>query len=337
MKKFLSKYAMVVAFLVMVIALSFARPGVFLTFRNAMNILRQTAVIGVITVGMAFVLLTGGIDLSVGSILAVSGVVAALLAAPGGPAMARVGFRHGEGVAEAIGSAGDGTLPLIVPVLAALLVGALIGAINGIMIAVGHVTPFIMTMGMMTIARGVALIISGGGQLPYLTDSFKAIGKGNTSFGIPYLAFIFIGVLLIAAIVLKYTRYGRSLYAVGGNEMAARTSGINATAVRMSAYIVSGVCAGLAGLLLASRTAVGSPQAGSGYELDAIAGCVVGGISLDGGVGNIWGALLGTLFISVMGNGMDMLGITTYYQDITKGIIIILAVFYDMNSKRMKD
>jgi len=328
-KLLLSKYAIVIAFFALVTIMAIARPAHFLSMRNMLNILRQTAVIGVVTVGMTFVLISGGIDLSVGSVSAVAGIVAAYLAAPGGPAMARTGYTRVEGVTAALAEAA--TFPLIAPVLAAVLVGAAFGLINGIFVAKGGIAPFIVTMGMMTIARGIALISSGGGQLPYLTDGFKAIGRGNL-LGIPYLGIILVMVTILASFVLKRTLFGRHVYAVGGNETAAHTSGVRVDWVKISVYIISGMCAGFAGMLLASRTAVGSPQAGVGYELDAIAGCVIGGVSLAGGVGNVWGSLLGVLFIAVMGNGMDMIGLTSYYQSIAKGAIIILAVLYDVKS-----
>ena len=295
------------------------------------NILRQTAVIGVITIGMSFVLITGGIDLSVGSVMAVAGVASAFMAAPGGPAMAKAGFSKGEGVTEAIMQAS--TMPLFIPVLIALAVGVVFGLINGILIAKGEVAPFIVTMGMMTIARGFVLIISEGAPLPYLTEEFKEIGRGSIG-GVPYLAIILLVVVLIAHFLLKSTCFGRHIYFIGGNEVAAHVSGIGVAKVKILVYMICGMCAGLSGMLLASRTAVGSPQAGVSYELDAIASCVIGGISLTGGVGNVFGSVVGVLFIAVMGNGMDMLGITSYYQQIAKGTIIILAVLYDAKSQK---
>jgi inositol transport system permease protein len=245
--------------------------------------------------------------------------------------MAKTGFTHVEGVSDVLAMAA--TLPLIVPILAGIGVGAFIGLINGTIIAKGRVAPFIVTMGMMTIARGAALLISDGGQLPYLTDNFKAIGKGSV-FGIPYLAIIMVAVALIVAFVLHRTCFGRHVYAIGGNEASAHVSGIHVARTKILVYVIAGACASLAGLLLASRTAVGSPQSGNGYELDAIASCVIGGVSLTGGVGSAFGSVLGVLFIAVMGNGMDMLGLNPYYQQITKGIIIILAVLYDVNSRK---
>ena len=331
-RQLLSKHAILIAFFALVAIMAIARPQHFLTTRNMLNILRQTAVIGIITVGMTFVLISGGIDLSVGSVLSVAGIVCAYLAAPGGPAMARTGFtERGAGMTEALAAAA--TFPLIVPVVASVLVGAAFGFVNGVFVAKGGIAPFIVTMGMMTITRGIALIISGGGQLPYLTDIFKMIGRGSI-LGIPYLGIILIVVILIAAYVLRQTCFGRHVYAVGGNETAAHTSGVRVDRVKIAVYMISGMCAGFAGMLLTSRTAVGSPQVGAGYELDAIASCVIGGVSLTGGVGNVFGSFLGVLFIAVMGNGMDMIGLTTYYQSIAKGIIIILAVLYDMKSSK---
>ena len=328
-----SQYAIVLAFIVLFTGMAIARPESFLRIGNMMNILRQTAVIGILALSMTLVLLSGGIDLSVGSVVALSGVIAAYLAAPGGPALAKTGFTHGVGVSQIL--AMDSTLPLIVPVLGAMATGALVGSINGFFIAKGGVPPFIVTMGMMTIVRGVGLIVSGGGQLPYLTDKFKAIGKGSV-LGIPYLAIFFVLLIIIVSFLLKNTCFGRHVYAIGGNETAANVSGIRVVRTKILVYVIAGMCAGIAGMLLASRTAVGSPQSGVGYELDAIASCVVGGVSLSGGVGSVFGSVVGVLFIAVMGNGMDMLGLNPYYQQIAKGVIVILAVLYDVNSRRRK-
>jgi ribose/xylose/arabinose/galactoside ABC-type transport system permease subunit len=313
--------------------MAIARPDNFLRMGNMMNILRQTAVIGILALSMTLVLLSGGIDLSVGSVVAFSGVIAAYLAAPGGPAMAKFGYTRGAGVSEAL--AMGSTLPVIVPVLGAMAVGALVGLVNGFFIAVGRVPPFIVTMGMMTIVRGVALLASGGGQLPFLTDEFKAIGRGSV-FNIPYLALFFIALIIIISFILKNTCFGRHVYAVGGNETAANVSGIRVVRTKILVYVIAGMCAGVSGMLLASRTAVGSPLSGTGYELDAIASCVIGGVSLSGGVGGVFGTVVGVMFIAVMGNGMDMLSINPYFQQITKGAIVILAVLYDVSSRRRK-
>ena len=332
-KHLLTQYAIVIAFIVLFAAMAIARPEHFLRVGNMMNILRQTAVIGILALSMTLVLLTGGIDLSVGSIVALSGVIAAYLAAPGGPALARTGFTRVEGMTEIL--AMQSTLPFFTPVLGAMAVGALVGLINGFFIAKGGVPPFIVTMGMMTVVRGVALIVSKGGQLPYLTDNFKQIGRGSF-LNIPYLAIFFIVLIIIVSFILKSTCFGRHVYAIGGNETSANISGIRVVRTKILVYIIAGTLAGISGMLLASRTAVGSPQSGVGYELDAIASCVIGGVSLSGGVGGVFGAVIGVMFIAVMSNGMDMIGLNLYYQQIIKGIIVILAVLYDVNSRKRK-
>ena len=333
MKHLFTQYAIVIAFIVLFIAMSIARPEHFLSVRNMLNILRQTTVIGILALSLTLVLLTGGIDLSVGSVVALSGVIAAYLAAPGGPSMARAGYAHVEGMTEIL--AMQSTLPFIAPILGAMAAGALVGLVNGLFIAKGGVPPFIVTMGMMTIARGVALIVSRGGQLPYLTDSFREIGRGSF-LNIPYLAIYFIVLIVIVTFILKNTTFGRHVYAVGGNETAATVSGINVVRTKVLVYVLAGTLAGISGMLLASRTSVGSPQSGVGYELDAIASCVIGGVSLSGGVGGVFGAVVGVMFIAVMNNGMDMIGINLYYQQIIKGSIVILAVLYDVNSRKRK-
>lgn len=328
-KDFSTKNAIIIAFIVLVVVMSITKPDHFLTVSNLVNILKQSSVLGILTIGMTFVLLTGGIDLSVGSVLAVSGVCGAFFAAPGGIAQTLGGMNQS--------TAGNGqALPLVVPIVAALVVGLAFGLLNGAITAKGKVPSFIVTMGTMTIARGAALLITGGGNFPYLTDEFKSVGKDGI-FGIqliPLMVIIFVASIILAAFVLKNTKFGRYIYAVGGNEMAARVSGIGVEKIQIAVYGISGICAGLAGFLLASRTAVGSPVAGEGYELDAIAACVLGGTSLTGGIGKVWGSIIGVLFMGVMNNGLDMLGVNSYWQSIIKGIIIVLAVLFDQISIR---
>ena len=332
-RHFLAQYAIVIAFVVLFTAMSIARPEHFLSVRNMLNILRQTAVIGILGLSMTLVLLTGGIDLSVGSTVALAGVISAYLAAPGGPAMARAGFAHVEGMTEIL--AMQATLPYIFPILGAMAVGALVGLVNGFFVAKGGVPAFIVTMGMMTIVRGVALIVSRGGQLPYLTDSFREIGRGDF-LNIPYMAIYFMVLIVIVTFILKNTAFGRHVYAVGGNETAANVSGINVARTKILVYVIAGTLAGISGMLLTARTSVGSPQSGVGYELDAIASCVIGGVSLSGGVGSVFGAVIGVMFIAVMNNGMDMIGVNLYYQQIIKGSIVILAVLFDVMSRKKK-
>jgi ribose/xylose/arabinose/galactoside ABC-type transport system permease subunit len=305
----------------------------FLTLSNALNVIRQVTIIGIVAIGTTFVLLSGGIDLSAGSIVALSGVLGAIFAAPGGISNWSEGFMHGQaGMAESLNA--SSALPIIVPILVALGVGALCGLINGFITAKGKVPPFIVTLGMMTIARGLALLASGGGTVPYVTDQYKSLG-GSYIFGIPVLAFFFIAVLLIGYYVLYKTRFGRHVYAIGGNETAAHVSGLNVDRIKITVYVIAGTLAGLGGLLLSSRIACGSPVAGVGYELDAIAACVIGGTSTTGGTGKLLGTIVGVFIIGVMSNGLDMMGVSSYYQSIIKGMIIILAVYYDMRSKKV--
>jgi len=327
-KSIISKNAIIIAFIALVVAMSIAKPDHFLTLSNLVNILKQSSVLGILTIGMTFVLLIGGIDLSVGSVLAVAGVCGAFFGAPGGIEQVLGGMNQSTATGQA--------LPLVVPIAASLIVGLAFGVVNGVINAKGKVPAFIVTMGTMTIARGTALLITGGGNLPYLTDAFKEIGKGGL-FGIqllPKMVILFIAFAVIAAFILKKTRYGRYIYAVGGNETAANVSGINVDRIKISVYGISGLCAGMAGYLLASRTAVGAPAAGDGYELDAIASCVLGGVSLSGGVGKITGSIIGVLFMGVMSNGLDMLGVNSYWQKIIKGAIIIVAVLFDQLNVR---
>ena len=289
------------------IALSAARPG-FLTVPNLVNLVRQISINGILAVGVTFVLLTGGVDLSLGSLVALSGVVASSFAHPG-------------------------QFPLAVPVLMGGLTGAACGAVNGLVVTRGRVAPFIVTLGVMTAARGLALVISGGKPVSNLRRDFTTIGSGDI-FGAPVPVLALFAVALISAIFLGNFRLGRYVYAVGGNENAARSSGIRVAWVKMFAYIVSGLLAGIAGVVLAARITTGQPNAGIGYELDAIAAAVIGGTSLSGGSGSIGGTMLGALLIGVINNGLDLLNVSSYYQQIVKGLIIVGAVWMDRSRNK---
>lgn len=333
-KTVLSKYAIYFAFVVLCAILAFISPN-FFTLSNAMNVLKQATILGIIAMGMTLILILGGIDLSSGSVIALTGVISAIFAAPGGISEAFSGFVHDQtGTEELLETASS--LPLIVPILVALLVGLLTGLFNGVLTAKGKVPPFIVTLGMMTIARGVALLAADGGTVPYVTDEYKSIG-GSLFLGIPILIYVFVLVFILTAFLLYKTRFGRHVYAIGGNETAAHVSGVHIDRVKILVYMLAGTLSGLSGLLLASRIACGSPVAGQGYELDAIAACVIGGTSLSGGVGKLLGTIVGVLFIGVMSNGLDMMNVSSYYQQITKGIIIILAVLYDARSKSKRN
>lgn len=306
-KNYLSKYGILIALLVICTILSIATPN-FFSAQNLIIVLRQVSINGILAIGVTFVIIAGGIDLSLGSVVALTGVVAASFAHPN-------------------------TYPLIVPVLLALLAGVVIGAINGLTITLGKVAPFIVTLGMMTIARGLALVLSNGRPVTNLSPSFNFIGGGNLLY-IPVPILLFAFVILVSSIILKYTRIGRYVYAVGGNENAARASGILVNRVKLFAYIMCSGLAALAGIVLASRITTGQPNAGIAYELDAIAAVVIGGTSLLGGRGSIAGTVIGVLIIGVINNGLDLLNVSSYYQQIIKGIIIVGAVLLDRRNAK---
>lgn len=304
--KIFSKYGIFLVFIILFALLSIIT-DTFFTSRNLINVLKQVSINGIISVGMMCVLLTGGIDLSVGSLVALTGVVATSFAHPG-------------------------TYPVFVPILLGVLAGALFGAVNGTIISNFKLPPFIATLGSLSVASGMALVISKGRPISNLSDAFRVVG-GGCLFGIPILIYILVVCFILGYIVLTYTKFGRYLYAIGGNEDAARASGLNVKKIILSVYIISGACAGLAGTVLASRINAGQPNSGVGYELDAITAVVIGGTSLNGGVGKVSGTLFGVLIVGIINNGMDLLNISSYYQKIVKGVIIVLAVLLDQVTK----
>jgi ribose/xylose/arabinose/galactoside ABC-type transport system permease subunit len=301
------QYGLVIVFGVICLIISLITPQ-FLTVSNWTIIVTQVSINALLAFGVTFVIITGGIDLSLGSIVAVAGVTSAMLAHPD-------------------------TYPVLIPISMGLLAGLLMGAFNGFIITKSKIAPFIVTLGTMTIGRGLALILSDGRPVSNLSDSFNYLGSG-TVLGIPVLILIFILVFAVCSIILNKTILGRYIYAVGGNEQAARASGINIDRVKLAVYSISGLLAGLAGILLASRITTGQPNAGAGFELDAIAAVVIGGTSTTGGRGSMTGTLIGVLLIGVINNGLDLLNVTSYYQQVVMGIIIIGAVVLDsLNQK----
>ena len=300
--KTLQKYGLVVAFVVICTILSLRSPA-FLSVANAINVLRQISINSILAIGVTYVILAGGIDLSLGSVVALTGVLAATFAHPD-------------------------TYPLVIPLTAGLLGGVLIGVVNGLVITRFRVAPFIATLGMMTMARGAALIVSKGRPVSNLSASFNLIGNGSV-LGIPVPILILAAVFLVSYFVLRRTTLGRYIYAVGGNEEAARASGISTHKIKIACYSVCAGLAGLAGIIQASRITTGQPNAGVSYELDAIAAVVIGGTSLSGGVGGVSGTLLGALLIGTLNNGLDLLNVPSYYQQVIKGLIIIGAVILD--------
>lgn len=305
--KSLRQYGIFIVFSIICLIISIISPQ-FLTVSNLTIIVTQVSINALLAFGVTFVIITGGIDLSLGSIVAVTGVSAAMLAHPD-------------------------TYPILLPIFTGLSAGLLMGAFNGFIITKSKIAPFIVTLGTMTIGRGLALIISNGRPVSNLSDSFIFMGSGKI-LGIPFLIIILIFMFSLCSIILNKTILGRYIYALGGNEQAARASGINVNQVKMAVYSISGLLAGLAGILLTSRITTGQPNAGAGFELDAIAAVVIGGTSTSGGKGSIAGTLIGVLLIGVINNGLDLLNVTSYYQQVVMGIIIIGAVVLDsLNQK----
>jgi inositol transport system permease protein len=315
---FLKKYAIIGILLLFVILLSLLTRGTFLQPQNLINVIRQVAAIGIIATGMTFVIIINGIDLSVGSIVAVSAVVSSSLAqTPEASVIMYPGLQ----------------LPVIVAILSGLLVGGLLGLINGSLIAGFKIAPFIATLGMMTAARGLALIYSNGRPISRLSPSFNFIGQGDFLF-VPVPIWILAIVAVGAHVILNFTRFGRHTYAIGGNEQAARVSGIHLNKIKVGIFALSGLLAGLAGIMLAARIGSGNPQLGTGIELDAITAAVIGGTSFNGGVGTIWGTVVGALIIGIINNGLDLLNVSPFMQQVVKGTIIVLAIIIDERKNR---
>jgi inositol transport system permease protein len=305
-RNLLHRFGLFLVILLVGLMLTFGTDA-FLTVSNLTNVARQVSINGILAVGVTFVLLTAGVDLSLGSVVALSGVACAMFAHPG---------QH----------------PVVVPIAVGLLTGAACGLVNGLLVTRGGVAPFIVTLGMMTVARGLALILSGGRPVADMSPSLTALAGDVFGFPIPVLCFG--GVALAAWIFLGRFRLGRHIYAVGGNEAAARAAGIGVERVKLFAYALCGLLTGLAGVVLAARITTGQPNAGLAYELDAIAAVVIGGTSLAGGAGTIAGTLLGVLLIGVINNGLDLMGVSSYYQAVIKGVIIVGAVWLDRRQAR---
>ncbi len=304
-KKWIQTYMLIFIVIGLGVILSFISSN-FLTVTNLLNVVRQIAVNGILAIGMTIVCLTGGIDLSVGSIVAFSGIIAA-------------------------GLLRDTSCPIIVIVLAAIVVGAVCGLYNGYFVAYWNAAPFVVTLSMMTIARGLTYVYSDGRPISNLRTEFLTIGKGSIV-GIPIPTLILAFVFILGSIMLSKLKFGRYVYAVGGNENAAMVSGINVKRIKMMVYVLSGIACGIAAIILTARVSAGLPQAGESYELDAIAATVIGGTSLSGGRGRLWGTIVGAVLLGIVNNGLDLLNVSSFYQQIVKGLIILGAILID--SKR---
>lgn len=282
---------------------------VFLTVGNVVNVLQQISINAIIAIGMTFVIITAGIDLSVGSVLALSSTT--------------------------MGVVYVSTGSVFLSILTCLLVGIICGIINGIIITKGGLPPFISTLGMMNMARGIALTLTAGKTINGFNGTFRWIGtKTITGAGFP-VQVIFMLILMAAAFyILRYRKLGRYIYAIGGNEEVTRLTGINVHRYKIIAYAISGLTAAIAGYVLTAKLNAAQPISGDGYELDAIAACVIGGVSQEGGVGSVWGTLIGAIIVGVINNGMTLLNVSSYFQEFVIGLVIVISVLIDVQKNR---
>lgn len=299
---------LLVIVVVLMVILAFATKN-FFTANNIRNLVRQSSVNGIIALGMTFVIISGGIDLSVGSIVGVASIVVSKLLASG--------------------------MAIFPAVILALIVCALFGTLNGLVIHYGKVPPFIATLGMMQAARGIVMLLSNARMIAGLPKAFTNFSQ-SLMLGLPSLFFVWVLVIFATYVITTKMVFGRNIFAYGSNIEAARLSGINVAKVTVSVYAISGLLSGLAGVLMTSRLANGIPTAGQGYELDAIASAVVGGASLSGGSGTILGTVLGALLISVIQNGGNLLGINSFILQIIVGVLIVASVWIDQKRKTNK-
>lgn len=297
-----------IGFIALCVLLSFISP-VFLSQKNIMNVLRQTSTNLYLACAMTMVIILGGIDLSVGAIIALSGVITGGLIAFQGASV-------------------------FVAVIAGLLSGVVIGVFNGLVVAKTTIPPFIVTLATMNIARGAAYVYTGGKPIRVMSDGFNFIGSGYVFNFLPTPVFYLIIILVISVLIMNKTKLGRHIYAVGGNREAARFSGIKIDKVLFFPYAFSGLMAAIAGIVLASRMFSGQPTAGNGAEMDAIAAVVLGGTSMSGGSGKMGGTVIGGLVIGVLSNGLNLMNVDSFWQYIVKGVVILIAVYVDALKKK---
>jgi inositol transport system permease protein len=320
-KRITQKYGVLFILIALCVVFALLSPA-FLSFINILNILNQTAIWGIMALGVTFVIISKGIDLSIGSVLAFSGLIAASLAQGQDAPSA---FRMFPNLPN---------LPIVVPILAGMLVGALCGAVNGSLVAFTGIPAFIATLGMTTVARGVSLIYSNARPVSYLTPQINAIG--GRAFGVPIPILIYLFMAAVSYILLNKTAFGKHTFAIGSNVVAAEVSGINVKKNLVLIYAYCGLLSGIAAIVFMGRVGSVHPGAAEGYELTAIAATTIGGTSHYGGIGTIGGALIGALVLSVMRNGMTLLGFSPYSQKILEGVIIVVAVIIDMRKNAVK-
>ncbi|EJH13560.1 hypothetical protein SPAR161_1186 [Streptococcus pneumoniae GA60080] len=300
----MSELTTVIALIILMAVITIINSN-FLTANNLLNLLLQVTSNALIAFGMTFVILTGGIDLSVGSILALSSALTA-------------------------GLLGSG-MPVTLAILISLILGCILGMMNGLLISYGKLAPFIVTLATMTIFRGATLVYTNGNPITKgLSDTFlfQFLGQGYIV-GIPFPVIIMFIVFIVLYVLLHKTAFGKSVYAIGGNEKAAYISGVKLNKVKIIIYSISGIMASISGLIITSRLSSAQPTAGASYEMDAIAAVVLGGTSLSGGKGRILGTLIGALIIGVLNNGLNIIGVSAFWQQVVKGVVILIAVLID--------
>jgi len=304
-KDMIRRYGILIGLIGLITAFSILSER-FFTISNMLIVMRQTSIVAFLAVGMTFVIMGAGIDLSVGSVLAFSGAVGAGVMQNGG---------------------------IFFGILAGLALGTALGAFNGIVITKLKIPAFIATLAMMAIARGGTLVYTDGRPITGLPSSFAFLGRGYIG-NVPFPIILMLIIFILAYIILKLTRFGRYVYATGGNINAARASGIKVDNVIISTFAISGFLSGLTGMVLASRLNSAQPTAGVGYELDAIAAVVLGGTNLFGGEGELWGTLVGAFIMGILNNGLNMLNVSSFYQQVVKGIVILIAVTVAQSGKK---
>ena len=300
----------VLGFLLLIVLVFTILADGFLTVSNVLNIALQTSIIAIVAIGMSFVIFTAGIDLSVGSVMALSGALAA-------------------------GAAVNFGLDTYLSIGVGLMIGLLVGVINGLLIVKGSIPPFVATLSMLAVARGLTLVFTEGRPIAGLDERFIYFGSGQV-LGIPLPVIIMVVIAVIAHLVTRYTPFGLHVYATGGNEETTRLAGISPDRIKMAVYMISGFLAALGGILLTSRLWSAQPNAALGWELDAIAAPVLGGTSLFGGVGSIGGTVIGAFIIGVLSNGLNLMGVPSYHQQVIKGLVFILAVTVDLLINRRR-
>lgn len=295
------KYATLFILVIFLIAMAFLSDR-FFTFKNLTNVGRQISLNAILALGMTLVIISGGIDLSVGGVCALGCCVCAKI----------------------LNSTGSSLLAIAV----VLLIGLAVGAFNGFVVSKTGIAPFIVTLSTVSIIRGITLVMTNASPMPISNAAFKFIGQG-TLLGIPFPIYITLILAIITAFVMNKTVFGRYVYAIGGNERSAVVAGIQVKKVKISVYMVSGFLAAFTAIIFTSRLSSGVPSLGDGFEMDAITAAVIGGASLAGGQGHIWGTMIGAVIIGILNNALNLLNINSYFQDIVKGVVVLLAVLFD--------